>query len=116
MGKTSVGELMSLVGNSALVIGNDSACLHMAVGFDRPLVGLYGPTRVDLVGPYGRSHQVVQRVGPGDTLDHKDARAGACLMARITVEDVAAKVRQVLGVSAADAPMVQTPAGLARAS
>jgi heptosyltransferase I len=97
MGKTSVAGLMEVVRGCALVVGNDSACLHMAVGFDRPLVGLYGPTHIGLVGPYGRDEQVVQRTAPGEVLDHKNARAGLRIMERIGVEDVCDKIRTVIG-------------------
>ncbi len=104
IGATSVGGLMALIERSALVIANDSAALHMAVGFDRPLVALYGPTRVDLVGPYGRERDVIQHVTPRDRLDHKDDDAGRVLMDRITVDEVlgraVAAVSQCRGPSA----------------
>jgi heptosyltransferase I len=88
VGKTSVGQMMALIESSGLVIGCDSAAIHMAVGFDRPLAALYGPTRVERVGPYRRGHHVVQRLMPDDHLDHKDDAAGQSLMQRIQVEDV----------------------------
>lgn len=88
-GKTSVGQLMALIERSSGVVGCDSAAVHMAVGFNRPLAALYGPTRVERVGPYGRSAQVIQRLIPGDTRDHKDAAGGQRIMRRITVEEVA---------------------------
>lgn len=88
IGQTDVGELLALIEGARLVVGSDSAAVHIAVGFARPLVGLYGPTRVDLVGPYGRSADVVQRVLPGDRLDHKDELAGRKIMTRISVEEV----------------------------
>jgi len=88
IGGTSVRGLMALVKRAAIVIANDSAALHMAVGFDRPMVGLYGPTDVKLVGPYGRERDVIQHVKPGDRLDHKDAALGHALMMRIPVEEV----------------------------
>jgi heptosyltransferase I len=90
IGATSVGELMALVQGSALVIANDSAALHMAVGFQRPLVALYGPTRIDLVGPYRRESDVIQHLRTGDTLDHKNEAAGRALMERISVDEVVA--------------------------
>ncbi len=93
VGSTSVGGLMALVQASSLVIANDSAALHMAVGFDRPLVALFGPTRVDLVGPYRRERDVVQHVTPTDRLNHKNAAAGRLLMDRITVAEVLAKAQ-----------------------
>lgn len=88
IGATSVGRLMAVVGRAALVVANDSAALHMAVGFGRPLVGLYGPTRVERVGPWRREEDVIQHVRAGERLDHKDERLGRAMMERITVEEV----------------------------
>lgn len=92
IGDTSIGGLMALIERSRLVIANDSAALHMAVGFDRPLIGLFGPTHVDRVGPYRRDADVIQKVTPADRLDHKDPAIGRSLMERITVEDVVARL------------------------
>jgi heptosyltransferase-1 len=88
IGRTSVGQLMATIEGCSLLIGCDSAAVHMAVGFHRPLVALYGPTRVERVGPYARSAHVVQRLIPGDARDHKDAAAGKVMMNRIHVHDV----------------------------
>jgi len=88
IGGTSVGQLMAVIERSAVLVGCDSAAVHMAVGFDRPLCALYGPTRVERVGPYNRSAHVVQRLIPGDVMDHKDEAAGRRLMDRIGVDDV----------------------------
>lgn len=94
MGQTSVGELMALVKHAALLIANDSAALHMGVGFDRPIVGLFGPTDVKRVGPMGRSDAVVQHVTAGEELDHKAASAGRAMMERIGVDEVLERARQ----------------------
>ena len=99
VGGTSIGRVMAVIEASRLVIANDSAALHMAVGFERPIVGLYGPTRVDRVGPYGRASEVIQHVGPRERLDHKDANAGLALMERIGVEEVVAAAGARLGES-----------------
>ncbi|HRQ72166.1 MAG TPA: glycosyltransferase family 9 protein [Phycisphaerales bacterium] len=88
IGATGVGRLMAIVRRASLVVANDSAALHMAVGFDRPLVGLYGPTRVERVGPWRRERDVIQHVREGERLDHKDERLGRAMMERITVEEV----------------------------
>lgn len=89
VGRTSLAELMHAVSHAALVIANDSAAVHMAVGFDRPIVALYGPTEIARVGPYGRAGDVIQHVQPGDAFDHKNAEAGTQMMGRITVDEVA---------------------------
>jgi lipopolysaccharide heptosyltransferase I len=95
VGGTSVGQLMALVEASRLVIANDSAALHMAVGFDRPIVALFGPTRVELVGPYGRERDVIQHLRRGDRVDHKDEASGRGLMERISVEEVVAAADKI---------------------
>ncbi len=94
VGRTSVGGLMALIEASCFVLANDSAALHMAVGFRKPLLGLYGPTRIDLVGPYARAADVVQPVVPRRGITHKHAEAGGAMMRRITVEEVVAAVAE----------------------
>ncbi len=88
VGTTSIGRLMAIVERSTIVVANDSAALHMAVGFDRPIVALFGPTRVDRVGPYGRARDVLQVVKPGDRFNHKDAANGRTMMERISTDSV----------------------------
>ncbi len=97
IGRTSVGQLMAVIERCSLLVGCDSAAVHMAVGFHRPLVALYGPTRVERVGPYGRSAHVVQRLIPGDARDHKDEAAGQVMMNRITVQDIIDCARTQIG-------------------
>lgn len=92
IGKTSVGELMAVIELASIVVANDSAAIHMAVGFDRPMVALYGPTSIARVGPYRRERDVIQHVEPGETLDHKDEHAGIAMMARISVDEVVARI------------------------
>lgn len=87
VGKTSVEVLMAVIESSRLVVANDSAALHMAVGFDRPIVALYGPTDVSRVGPYQREPDVIQHRSHGEPLDHKND-AQVHIMERISVEEV----------------------------
>lgn len=95
VGRTSVGTLMAIIEGAQLVIANDSAALHMAVGFDRPLIALYGPTRVARVGPYGRRADVIQHVTPDDRIDHK-VGANVALMERITTAEVIERIDERL--------------------
>lgn len=104
VGKTSIGRLMAVVERSSLVVANDSAVLHMAVGFGRPLVALFGPTRIDLVGPYGRDADVLQHLRPGDRLDHKNDHAGRLLMERVGVGEVVDACRARLSRAGARTP------------
>jgi lipopolysaccharide heptosyltransferase I len=63
MPETTVGQLLALVSRARLVVGNDSAPLHAAVGLRRPLVAVFGPTDPALVGPYRREDCVVRPPG-----------------------------------------------------
>ena len=103
VGATSVGGLMATIERAAVVLANDSAALHMAAGFGRPLVGLFGPTRIDAVGPYGRDRDVLQPDAPGPGVTHKNAAAGRAMMERIAVADVLSSVTERLSGSAAPA-------------
>ncbi|MFI4898440.1 MAG: glycosyltransferase family 9 protein [Phycisphaerales bacterium JB059] len=87
IGATGIDALMALIERCDLLVANDSAALHMGVGFERELVALYGPTRVDLVGPYRRDADVIQHVSPGDPMNHK-IDANGSLMERIGVDEV----------------------------
>lgn len=86
---------MNVIEHAALVVANDSAALHIAVGFGRPIVALFGPTRVERVGPYRREGDVLQVRRPGDTFDHK-VEASRAMMERISVEDVVAACEERL--------------------
>lgn len=88
VGATSVGGLMAVIEGASLLVANDSAALHMAVGLDRPYVALFGPTDVSLVGPYGGREWVVQPPIDAGRLNHKDASLGSSIMERISVEQV----------------------------
>lgn len=88
VGSTSVAQLMAVIERSALVIANDSAAVHIAVGLKKPLVALYGPTKTSLVGPYQRDADVIQHTQPGDSFDHKSPSIGRPMMERITSSEV----------------------------
>ena len=59
-GRTSIGQTMAVIEKASLVVANDSAPMHMAVGYGRPMVGLFGPTDPAEVGPYGRDDAVIR--------------------------------------------------------
>jgi len=88
VGGTTIGGLMHVISRSSLVIANDSAALHMAVGYDKPIVALFGPTDTAKVGPYKRDADVIQHADSLDGITHKDDAAGLKLMQRITTEEV----------------------------
>lgn len=91
VGSTSIGRLMAVIERAALVVCNDSAAMHMAVAFDRPLVALLGPTRVETSGPYRREGDVISGWRAEDMgVRHRDVARASEIMRRIAVEDVIA--------------------------
>ena len=104
IGATTVGGLMAVIAPSSLLIANDSAALHMAVGFGRPYVALFGPTDVSLVGPYGGREWVIQPPVDPSRLNHKDAALGSSIMERISVEQVIERIEQRLAEQSTSNP------------
>ena len=59
-GRTSIQQLAAVLERADLVLCQDSAAVHLAVAFGRPLVCLVGPTNPLRTGPYLRISDVVQ--------------------------------------------------------
>ncbi len=98
VGRTSLGQTMAVIAGAELVIANDSAPLHMAVGFARPCLGLYGPTDPARVGPYGHREAVLRGFSPapGQSVNYRDRRLGDSLMRLIRPGAVLERVDRIL--------------------
>jgi len=96
LGQTSVASLMAVIARAGLVIANDSAPIHIAVGFDRRYLALFGPTDPAKVGPYRGDQWVLQCVKKGENFHHKDLNLGSSVMERITVEMVVEKLQELM--------------------
>lgn len=88
----TIGRVMAVIAQSKLVIANDSAALHIAVGFNRPCIGLFGPTNPAKVGPYHRMDSVIAAKANYDSVHYKDRALGNRLMKQIKTEDVLNRV------------------------
>ena len=110
VGRTTIGQTMAVIAGADLVIANDSAPLHVAVGFDRPCVALFGPTDPALVGPYHRPETVVRKYEPrpGETINYRDGKLGDELMRLISVDDVLERVDAVLTGAATPPALEET--------
>lgn len=90
-GRISIGETMAAIAEASLVVANDSAPTHMAVGFDRPLLSLFGPTDPAEAGPFRRPRSVVRSPAAGARPVHyRDRGLGDAIMRAISVETVLA--------------------------
>jgi lipopolysaccharide heptosyltransferase I len=101
VGKSSIGQTMAVIAEAGLVIANDSAPLHMAVGFQRPCVALFGPTDPEAVGPYGMANSVVRGFSPGEgeSISFKEGRLGDRLMRLISTAAVLQRIDRVLATA-----------------
>jgi heptosyltransferase-2 len=51
-GGTALAEAIALIAYADAVVSNDSGLLHVASAFNRPVIGLYGPTDPDHAPPF----------------------------------------------------------------
>jgi ADP-heptose:LPS heptosyltransferase len=114
---TTVGQMMDVIQHARLLVGNDSAPLHLAVGLGTPTVSLFGPTDPALVGPpppdiftalpgsetHGRRlHRVLRAPSAiGKSFNYRRHRDDNALIGQITVEAVEEAIAQTMG---ADGP------------
>ena len=98
-GGTTVGQMMAIIADASRVVACDSAALHMAIGFDRPSVGLFGPTDPALVGPYGDRAIVLRGGSDADlaSVHYRDRGLDDRLMRGIDVDAVEAAVNRLEG-------------------
>ena len=95
VGATTLGRTFAIIADAGLVIANDSAPLHMAVGLGRPCLGLFGPTDPEAVGPF-RVPDAVLRAEPVRPVSFKERRLGDAVMRRIEPSDVLERVDRLL--------------------
>lgn len=58
-GKTSLLELINILRNSCLVVGNDNGVLHIASACNTKVLGLFGSTDYRITGPVGNNIAIV---------------------------------------------------------
>jgi len=104
-GKTSLKQLLALIGKAALVLCPDSGPAHMAAATGTPVVGLYATSNRHRTGPYFSQHLVADRYPDAVAAEFgKDVSAlrwgqrvrSPEAMNRITLAEVAEKIDTVL--------------------
>ncbi len=98
-GKTNIRQAIAVIERAHVTITHDSAPMHFAAAFGRPLVAIVGPTNPERTGPYNRANCVVSA-----GLDCSPCylkRASQCpydlrCMADVGVEDIGRRVAEVI--------------------
>jgi heptosyltransferase-2 len=63
-GKTTLPQLMGLIGLAHLFISNDSGPMHLANALRVPVIGIFGPTDPAVTGPFEQPAAVVKKDVP----------------------------------------------------
>jgi len=81
---TDLDELAALLRRATLLVAADTGPLHLAAALGTPCLGLYGPTRAERNGPYGRDCRGLQSpdatmagLAPGAVFDAVHSLLGA---------------------------------------
>lgn len=90
----SLIDMAALMSHGLLFLGNDSGLMHMSYALDVPVIGLYGPSRDAIYGPYpasGAGHTVLRIPKSYDELAHTPGfshKNQVCYMDGLTIEMV----------------------------
>lgn len=106
VGQTTPKQLAAVLARAKALIAPDTGPVHIATAMGTPVIGLYAVARPELTGPYKSQHLVVNRFPeavrailgkePGE-VSWKTRVKSPRAMELITVDDVLAKLDQVLG-------------------
>lgn len=95
-GKTSLKELLPVIGRSRYFICNDTGPMHIAAALDVPVFAIFGPANPVRTGPYGVIHTVIQRdLECAPCYAHTPCRRYRC-MEELTVDEVFDKIQSAL--------------------
>jgi ADP-heptose:LPS heptosyltransferase len=97
-GKTTLRELMAVLGELDLVISNVTGPMHLAIGLSQPkVIGLYGAADTVQYAPWGTYGTMLTKGSTQDAYwDKVDYRQDYELLCQITVEDVLHTVKSVM--------------------
>ena len=89
-GETSLGESLALFKRAVILISADSGPLHLASSVGASVLGIFGPTRVDITGPRGngKSRILFNDVGCNKAPCYHLTCSNNLCMQSVTVNDV----------------------------
>jgi heptosyltransferase-2 len=97
-GQLSLRQTIEAISFCRLFISNDSGLMHIASGFNLPLIALFGPTRPHKTGPLNKNSRVLYHPVACAPCLYRDCPLNhdnhAC-MKSITVDEVLAAIREL---------------------
>ncbi|WNM56864.1 glycosyltransferase family 9 protein [Candidatus Nitrospira allomarina] len=100
VGRLSLPQLPSLLRRMHLLIGNDSALIHLAAGVGIPVVAIFGPTHPKATGPYPFGKHVIVRMelpcSPCGARTCKNPNYLEC-MESISLENLIREIKGIVG-------------------
>jgi lipopolysaccharide heptosyltransferase I len=90
--RTSLGELLAIVGAAGLVVSGDTGPLHVAAALGTPIVGIYGPTDPARNGPWSPADVTLSRNRACACHHQRRCTAAAWCLDDLAVDEVSAAV------------------------
>ncbi len=96
-GKTSLKELVALIGRARFFVCNDTGPMHIAAALKIPVFAIFGPANPVRTGPYGDGHTVIQKALDCSPCYAKKPCPDFRCMNEIAVDHVLDLIREKLG-------------------
>ena len=96
VGRTSLKELAHILTRAAFVLGGDTGPVHLAAGLGTKTIMLMGPTDANRNGPYGQQENAMEIPRACKACWKRACPKGLDCLAILSVEEVQAKIREVL--------------------
>lgn len=108
-GRTSIKELIPIIGNAKYFITNDTGPMHIAAALGVPVFAIFGPANPIRTGPYGENHTVIrEELSCSPCYAWKPCSNWQCMEA-ITVEKVLAVIKKKEKEMTREARRKETP-------
>lgn len=93
VGKTSLVEMIEIIGMSKLLLTNDSGPMHIAAAMRKPVHAIFGPTDPQKTGPYWEGNHIYQAINSCTKCLKKEcAKQTMECLNHINPEDVAKEI------------------------
>ena len=96
VGKTTLKQLAYIIRQARLTLGGDTGPVHLSAGLGTPTVMVMGPTDANRNGPYGQLANAIEADRPCKYCWKRACPKGLDCLSRISVDQVKAKIQQVL--------------------